>query len=179
MLQVHRQRVSQQRRRAMPCCMAMVGKIVSGAQTGVDRAALDVALELGLAIGGWIPRGRRAEDGRIPCRYRGLAETDSAEYGCRTEWNVRDSDATVIFAPGAPAGGTALTARAATMHGRPLLTLDLEKCTPEEAVLRLRNFLLETRPRVLNIAGPRASEAPEIGLFVTRILRGALAPPPD
>ena len=159
--------------------MTIPEKIISGAQTGVDRAALDVALELGLAIGGWIPLGRRAEDGRIPARYRGLLETDSAEYGRRTEWNVRDSDATVIFSRGAPAGGTALTASAAATHGKPLITLDLDACTFGEALVRLQEFLVESRPRVLNIAGPRESEAPEIGLKVSRIMREVLHPPLD
>ena len=85
----------------------MIDKIVSGGQTGADRAALDVALELGLSTGGWIPRGRRAEDGAIPERYEELVESDSESYERRTELNVRDSDATVVFSFGPPTGGSA------------------------------------------------------------------------
>ena len=155
----------------------MVEKIVSGGQTGADRAALDVALELGLATGGWIPRGRRAEDGTIPERYDGLVETDSDAYALRTERNVRDSDATVVFAFGPPTGGSALTARLARSLGKPLLTLDLERCASEAGAVRVRAWLAETRPRILNVAGPRASEETRISGATARILRAALVPP--
>ena len=156
----------------------MVERIVSGGQTGVDRAALDVALELGIEIGGWLPRGRRAEDGRVPDRYRGLVETDSEAYACRTEWNVRDSDATVILVLGVLSGGSKLTAEFASSLGKPLLTLDLERCTEDEAGARLRDWLSEKQTRVLNVAGPRASGAPEIGAAAVRVLRAALAGDP-
>lgn len=76
-------------------------KIVSGGQTGVDRAALDVALELGLPCGGWCPKGRKAEDGVIHSRYP-LKETPSEEYNERTTWNVRDSDGTLIVSDAPP-----------------------------------------------------------------------------
>lgn len=154
----------------------MVEKIVSGGQTGADRAALDVALELGLGTGGWIPRGRRAEDGTIPERYGGLVETDSDAYALRTERNVRDSDATVVFAFGPPTGGSALTASLARSLGKPILTLDLERCTPEAPDARLRRWLTESRPRVLNVAGPRSSQEPRIAEATARILRAALQP---
>src|SRR5438876_1977372 len=88
-------------------CM-IVSKIISGGQTGVDRAALDVALELGIPCGGWCPQGRRAEDGVIPARYP-LRETPWWGYPQRTEWNVRDSDGTLILAEGEPDRGTVLT----------------------------------------------------------------------
>ncbi len=77
-----------------------VERIVAGGQTGADRAALDVALEYGLTVGGWVPHGRLAEDGRIPARYPGLVETDSPDGAERTRWNVRDSDATLIVSRG-------------------------------------------------------------------------------
>lgn len=100
-------------------------KIVSGGQTGVDRAALDTALELGLPCGGRCPRGRKAEDGPIPARYP-LTETSSAEYAQRTEWNVRDSDGTLVLTRGQPTGGTALTIELAERLGKPYLVVDLE-----------------------------------------------------
>ncbi len=154
----------------------MVEKIVSGGQTGAYRAALDVAFELGLATGGWIPRGRLAEDGAVPERYDRLVEAASDAYEHRTELNVRDSDATVVFAFGPPAGGSALTARLARKLGKPLLALDLERCSVEEAVERLGSWLAEVRPRVLNIAGPRASQEPRIGEATAAILRAAIRP---
>ena len=83
----------------------MLTRIVSGGQTGVDRAALDVALELSIPCGGWCPKGRKAEDGALPARYP-LKETPSEEYAQRTTWNVRDSDGTLILTHGAPTGGT-------------------------------------------------------------------------
>jgi len=152
----------------------VIERIVSGGQTGADRAALDVALELGIETGGWIPRGRRAEDAAIPQRYAGLVEADSDAYEIRTKLNVRDSDATAIFCFGAPTGGTALTVRCATSSGKPLLVVDLDQCDAADAVTRMRDWLAATRPRVLNVAGPRASKSPRIGTAVAGILRRSL-----
>lgn len=152
----------------------MLEKIVSGGQTGADRAALEVALELGLAIGGWIPLGRRAEDGSVPERYGGLFETGSDVYAQRTELNVRDSDATLVVSYGPPVGGSALTASFARSLARPLLALDLERCEPDDAIARVRVWLAEASPRVLNVAGPRSSQEPRIFEATARILRGAL-----
>ena len=152
----------------------MVTKIVSGGQTGADRAALDAALEVGLATGGWIPRGRRAEDGAVPERYSNLIETESDAYEPRTELNVRDSDATVIFSFGPVFGGSALTAQIARLLGRPHLLIDLERCTPNEAIQELCLWLTTKRPYVLNVAGPRASEEPRIAEATRSILRTAL-----
>jgi len=151
-----------------------VEKIVSGGQTGADRAALDVAFELGFATGGWIPRGRLAEDGVVPQRYKGLVEADSDRYERRTELNIRDSDATVVFAFGPPTGGTALTVRLARSQGKPLLALDLEQCTRDEATARMQKWLAEVGPRVLNVAGPRLSQEPRIAEATATILRAAL-----
>ncbi len=152
----------------------VIATIVSGGQTGADRSAWDVALELGIAIGGWIPRGRRAEDGLVPERYEGLAETDSASYESRTKRNVRDSDATLIFAFGPPTGGTALTEEVAHQLGKPVLTVDLERCSLEESVAAVRDWLSRTRPRVLNVAGPRLSQEPRIAEATSGVLRQAL-----
>src|SRR4030042_6079458 len=95
-------------------------KILSGGQTGADRSALDVAIALGISHGGWCPRGRLAEDGRIPDRYQ-LRETDYREYAVRTEQNVVDSDATLILCSGVLSGGTELTLRLAERHHGPHL----------------------------------------------------------
>jgi hypothetical protein len=131
-------------------------RIISGGQTGVDRAALDVALELGLECAGWCPAGRLAEDGRIDDRYP-LRETPSAEYAERTQWNVRDSDASLILAPGEPEGGTALAVELARDLHKPLLQVDPRTASPEE----VREWLRRHRVGALGVGGPRASEWPE------------------
>lgn len=145
-------------------------KIVSGGQTGVDRAALDAAIELGLPHGGWCPRGRLAEDGPIPARYD-LRETDSAAYHVRTEQNVIDADATLVLTFGEPLGGTALTIRLARLHGRPHFVVDLAR---EESPRAVRAWLRENGIRVLNVAGPRESQQPGIGRQAAEFLRSVL-----
>ncbi|MEN8175471.1 MAG: putative molybdenum carrier protein [Pseudomonadota bacterium] len=132
--------------------------VYSGGQTGVDRAALDVALLLHLKCGGWCPRGRRAEDGVIPPRYP-LRETPSGSYAQRTRWNVRDSDATLILNRGSLEGGTALTQRIALESAKPCRLVGLEE-NPDPALIGA--WLADNRVRVLNIAGPRESGRPGI-----------------
>jgi len=137
-----------------------VGKVVSGGQTGVDRAALDAAIELSIPHGGWCPRGRLAEDGAIAPRYQ-LSETESSDYSERTERNVIDSDATLIVARGPLTGGTLLTERLARRHGRACLVLDLDGVADVDAA---RAWLAECDVQTLNIAGPRESTSP--GIYV-------------
>jgi len=146
-------------------------RVISGGQTGVDRAALDVARELEVPCGGWCPRGRRAEDGRIPESYP-LRETPSASYPERTAWNVRDSDGTLIITRGRPRGGTALTVSLARRAGKPVMVANLESGANASEI---RAFLLEHRIRVLNVAGPRESEAPGIHDQAAALLRELLA----
>lgn len=145
-------------------------KVVSGGQTGVDRAALDVALACGLPTGGWCPRGRRAEDGTIPARY-GLRETESTDYAERTKRNVRDSDGTLVLASGAPQGGTRLTVEEARRLGRPLLVADLEA---EPNPHRIRIWIARQGVAVLNVAGPRESEVPGVYIAARDLLRVVL-----
>ena len=146
-------------------------EVVSGGQTGVDRAALDTALELGLDCGGWCPRGRRAEDGPLSARYP-LRETPSAAYPQRTEWNARDSDATLVLHRGRLRGGTALTVRLARSLGRPTLAVDLGTTADADAV---REWLAHEGVRRLNVAGPRESEQPGIHDQAAAFLRQVLA----
>jgi hypothetical protein len=151
--------------------MAMeVHKIVSGGQTGVDRAALNVALDLELPHGGWCPRGRLAEDGRIPRRYR-LKETPTADYAERTERNVVDSDGTLILYASQMTGGTELTFRLCQKHGRPVLAIDLDEAPDADRVL---GWLEKHRIGVLNVAGPRASTTPGIEQRAEHFLSGVL-----
>ena len=151
-------------------CGAGVAKIVSGGQTGVDRAALDVALELGLPCGGWVPRGRQAEDGRIPPIYP-MRETESRGYATRTRLNVRDSDATLILSRGEPTGGTALTVDCALSLGRPHLVVDL---AGEVDLPAVRAWLALHDVRVLNVAGSRESAPPGIYQAAVDVLKNLL-----
>jgi hypothetical protein len=148
-------------------------KIISGGQTGVDRAALDFAIRHGFEHGGWCPRGRLAEDGVIPPVYQ-LRETDSAEYDERTEKNVLDSDATLIVARSRElSGGTAFTKTCAEQHGCPLLVI----CKPDgvsPGAAALSKFLKRNKVQTLNVAGPRESQAPGLGKFVRELLEAAL-----
>ena len=136
----------------------MLTKIVSGGQTGVDRAALDAALDLKMPCGGWCPKGRRAEDGVIPARYP-LRETDTPNYARRTALNVTDSDGTLILTRDALRGGTALTAGLARKQGKPCLILPLKEGMTLRTATR---WLHENRIAVLNVAGPRESQQPGI-----------------
>lgn len=152
----------------------MLKRIVSGGQTGADRAALDVALEQGLEIGGWIPKGRLAEDGPISHRYESLLETDSADPSVRTMLNVRDSDATLIVSHGPLQGGSLLTLEEARRLGRSVLHIDLA-ATPQAAAIRqLCEWLRRADPSTLNVAGPRASQDPAIYHAVVELLQAAL-----
>ena len=140
-----------------PPASMRLSEIWSGGQTGVDRAAWDAARELGLDIGGWVPKGRRAEDGTIPLIYDGLQETASAEYGERTTLNVRDTDATLILVRGALEGGSAFTRDEAVRLSRPCLVADL-RSRERAVVASIRSWLAQTPGTRLNVAGPRAPE---------------------
>ena len=146
----------------------MLEKIISGGQTGVDRAALDAALELGIPCGGWCPQGRRAEDGIIPDRYP-LQETSSPAYPMRTEMNVEDSDGTLILTRGSPSGGTLLTLKLARKHRKPYILVDLAQ---EADVSSVQEWCQKYRVGILNVAGPRESEAPGIYLQALSFLKG-------
>jgi hypothetical protein len=146
--------------RRSPGSESRLEKLVSGGQTGVDRAALDVALACGLEVGGWCPRGRRAEDGVIDARYP-LTQTPSRDYRQRTAWNVRDSDGTLVLCCGEPVGGTAYTLEKAAQFQKPCCLQRLEMGADPEAV---RRWLQVHRLRVLNVAGPRESTEP--GVYV-------------
>ncbi len=141
-------------------------KIVSGGQTGVDRAALDVALELGIACGGWCPAGRWAEDGPITRRYP-LRETPTADPAVRTEWNVRDSDAALLLTSDGASPGTDLTREIARRLGRPVFTWPVDAI---EDVGLFRRWLQVHAARTLDVAGPRESEAPGVYEDARRIL---------
>lgn len=136
----------------------MIQRIVSGGQTGVDRAALDAALDADFPCGGWCPLGRLAEDGPLDARYP-LTEAETDEYAERTELNVFDSDGTLILTRGQPTGGTAFTIACAEAHGRPYLHLDLDVLAEASTAFDWANTY---EIAVLNVAGPRERNAPGI-----------------
>jgi hypothetical protein len=136
-------------------------KIVTGGQTGVDRAALDAALEAGVPCGGWCPAGRAAEDGPIPARYP-LAEAPEADPAFRTRRNVADGDGTLIITHGAPDRGTRIAHATAGELGRAHLAVDLSKTDQDTACAEVAAWIAEENIRTLNIAGPRESNAPGI-----------------
>ena len=149
-----------------------LARVISGGQTGVDRAALDAARVSGLAIGGWCPAGRRAEDGPLDPAYP-LSETPEWGYEQRTAWNVRDADATLVLTWGPLEGGTALTVRFLEGEGRPYLLVGLDEHPDPEGV---RAWLRDEAVSVLNVAGPRGSKAPGIyeaaRTFLERVFTG-------
>lgn len=147
-----------------------IQKIVSGGQTGVDRAAFDAALRHGISIGGFVPKGRWAEDGTVPARYAGLIETGTPEPSERTRMNVISSDGTLIFYFGKLEGGSLETAAIARSLGKPLLIIDLDDTPDPDAAAMAADWVRENQVTVLNIAGPRASEAPGIYENVTSVL---------
>ena len=134
-------------------------KIVSGGQTGVDRAALDWAMTNKVPHGGYCPAGRRAEDGPIDERYQ-LTETETPKYSIRTRLNVEHSDATLIISPDPPVGGTLLTLELARKAGKPVLLVNPRDRS--DSHLLIRSFIQDHKVGILNVAGPRASSSPKI-----------------
>ena len=145
--------------------MISVRQIISGGQTGVDRAAFDAAIKMGLEIGGFVPKNRLAEDARVPKKYKNLIETETPEYKERTRLNVVNSDATLILSNGELAGGSKLTEELAKRAQKPVLHLDFQRLSSEELMASARRWLDAINPKILNIAGPRASS--DVGIYKT------------
>ncbi len=129
--------------------------IISGGQSGVDRAALDFAMENNIPCSGWCPAGRIAEDGIIHDKYP-LRETSSSDYSVRTQKNIDDSDGTVVIINNTIDTGTQLTIDYAKSNNKPLLIIDLAKPKPNTS---LQNWLFQNNILTLNIAGPRESSS--------------------
>jgi hypothetical protein len=152
----------------------LIKKIVSGGQTGADRAALDVAIEMGIAHGGWINKGRQTEDGTLPQKYC-LKEIDSIDYYQRTELNVADSDGTVIISHGGLKGGSARTLILAEQHNKPCLHIDLDELGVYKAVEKINSWIKDREIEILNVAGPRASEDAGIYEAVRNVIKSVLS----
>ena len=152
--------------------MPLIAKIVSGAQTGADRAGLDWAIGNSVPHGGWCPKGRLAEDGPIDTRYN-LQETPSSNYPQRTEWNARDSDGTVVFSIGPVlSGGSRKTVVLAQKHRKPVI--HISRAATADPTTALLQFVRSHGIRILNVAGPRASKEPEVAAFTKTVLDALL-----
>ena len=152
----------------------MIRKLISGGQTGADRAALDVAMELGIPHGVWVPKGRRTEAGPLSEKYH-LREMPTASYPARTEKNVIDSDGTLILSHGRLEGGPELTRSLAEKYKRPCLHINLKEINAFQAAINIQTWLKEERIEVLNVAGPRASRDPDIYEATARILKAVFS----
>lgn len=152
-------------------------KIISGAQTGADRAAIDWAIENNLDYGGWVPKGRKAEDGTISMKYDKLLEMTSTSYPARTQMNVREGDITIIFhfGPLQDESGCALTRRYCQQLNKPHMVSDLLQVPDDEAALFLTPIMKGGVYKVINVAGSRESKAPGIYTRTKNILRIAWA----
>ena len=151
----------------------MVRKIISGGQTGADQAALDAAVKFNIEHGGWIPKGRKTENGKLPSKYR-MQEINTADYAARTRKNVLDSDGTVVLARGPLRGGSLLTRKIALQEGRSCCRIDLLAMDEFEGALLLNEFVKEYDIRVLNVAGPRLSGDPGIYRSVKAVIEALI-----
>jgi hypothetical protein len=134
-----------------------ISKVISGGQTGADRAGLDAAIDLGLDYGGAIPKSRLTEDGTLDPHYDRMTEMTSKNYPARTGRNVTDSDATLLFTFDKLGSGSALTAKLARKHHRPFLHINLSRQTDDEVVKIINKWLDDSKPEILNVAGSRES----------------------
>ncbi len=150
----------------------MIKKIISGGQTGADRAALDFAIKLGIPYGGWIPKGRITEEGALPEKYQ-MQEMPTESYAARTEQNVIDSDGTLIICRGKPTGGTDFTREMTLKHKKQLLHVDLNQTSSFDAASLGSSWIKLYQIKILNVAGPRATKDPNIYVDVFRILEWA------
>lgn len=150
----------------------MIQKIISGGQTGADRAGIDAAIECNVDYGGWLPQGRKAEDGSVSNKYTKLQEIAGGDYPRRTEQNVIDSDGTLIFGYGRLTTGSALTRKLAVQHKKPHLHIDLNII--KDPVPVIKNWIAGSEIKTLNVAGRKASKAPEIYDRVKDIIKQVL-----
>lgn len=154
----------------------MIQEIISGGQTGADRAALDFAIKHNLPYGGWVPKGRKTENGTLPGKYH-LQEMPAGGYSQRTEKNILDSDGTLIVSHGLLTGGSALTRKLAKQHRKPWIHIDLETTPYPEAAKMIREWVGRNGIKVMNVAGPRASKDPNIYQAVATLLEETLGEP--
>ena len=154
----------------------MIQKIISGGQTGADRVALDFAIKHGIPYGGWVPKGRKTEDGTLPEKYH-LQEMPTGQYSERTEKNILDSDGTLIVSQGPLTGGSALTRELAKQHRKTWIHIDLKTTPYPDAARMIREWIGRNGIKVMNVAGPRTSKDQKIYQAVTELLEATLGEP--
>jgi hypothetical protein len=147
----------------------MIDKIISGGQTGVDQAALDAAINLGIPYGGWVPKGRKTENGPLPDKYT-MRQMPTSNYSARTEQNVIDSDGTLIISRGSLTEGSEYTRKMSMKHHQPWLHIELNKISKFHAAEIVVTWIIENKIKILNVAGPRASKDPEIYVDVLNLI---------
>lgn len=133
-------------------------KIISGGQTGADIAGIDAAIENGMLYGGWLPKGRKTENGPLDSRYTNMTEMPVGRYLERTERNIKDSDGTVIFTHGKLPGGWSLLNEYATKHNKPLFHLDLDIFSEPSAIVTISDWIDQHGVQILNVGGSQASK---------------------
>ncbi len=138
----------------------MIQKIISGGQTGADIAGIDAAISCNIPYGGWLPKGRKTENGPLHERYTGFQVMTRGGYPKRTEQNVIDSDGTVIFTYGKLTTGSAMTQKFAKQHKRPCLHVDLD--IVKDPAGAIKDWIEDWDIKILNVAGRSASKAPRI-----------------
>jgi len=153
--------------------MRRLAAIISGAQTGADRGGLDAAKALSLKTGGYVPRGRRSEDGQVPHEYS-VQELDSWSYAPRTRENIRAADATLIFSYGPPSGGSKFTENECAIQAKPHAVVNLQQ-SDEALIPDIQTWIASVDPLVLNIAGPRESKLPGVQRRVAQLIVAALS----
>ena len=144
-------------------------KIISGGQAGADRAALDYAIEFNIPYGGWVPKGRKTEDGTLPDKYK-LQEMPTSDYSKRTEKNILAADGTLIVSYGRLTGGSALTQFLSEKRNKPFIHVDFNRVSIDEASKAVRIWLEKNQIETLNVAGPRARKDPAIYEATRRLL---------
>lgn len=153
----------------------LIKKIISGGQAGVDRAALDFAIKNHIPHGGWVPKGRIAEDGIIPEKYD-VHETPSKDHKRRTELNVAHSDGTLIISYGELTGRSVLTQSFAEKHKKPCLSINLNSKPAPQASIDITRWIKQYKIEILNIAGPRASRDPDVYDATMEVLKAVFPP---
>lgn len=147
----------------------MIKKIISDGQTGADRAALDVAIKFNIPHGGWIPKGRKAEDDLLPDRYQ-LQEMPTNSYHASIKKNILDSDGTLIFIRGAPKPEIKFARMIAFQHKKHFLFISLNKTTTYDAASLILSWIRQQNIAALNVSGPKTSEDKKLNEDVFRIL---------
>lgn len=152
-----------------------IAKIISGGQTGADRGGLEAAIYFGLPYGGYVPKGRKSEDGTVPDKYVGIVETNSSDYRVRTEMNIQDSDVTIVFCHGEPTGGSKLTFEFCVKLNKCWMAVDLNQSFSDNLYTICNTLDRYSDDLVINVAGSRESKSKGIQNEVEKLMTAVIA----